>query len=145
VRDKVKDGDQPGACNNSEHLEKWYVDPTTLAALLMAEGLATTHKNIEMVMCYGAGLAASNEQTVQPFCQRLAGALFGFGYNQIKVVGAVGLVMGGDLSVNPSITPRETLEKGKVKMKLIINTSRNQYVLATNANYKKLFQTFSSR
>ena len=141
VRDKGKDEDQPGACNNSEHLEKWYVDPTTLAALLVAEGLPTTHKNIEMVMCYGAGLAVSNEQTVQSFCQRLAGALFGFGFNQIKVRGAVGLVMGGDLSVNPSITPRETRDG----VKLIINTSPSQYVKPTDANYKKLFQTFASR
>jgi hypothetical protein len=107
----------------------------------VAEGLPTTHKNIEMVMCYGAGLAASNEQTVQPFCQRLAGALFGFGFNEIKVRGAIGLVMGGDLSVNPSIAPRDTRDGAK----LIINTSRNQYVKPTDANYKKLFQTFASR
>jgi len=30
-------------------------------------------------------------------------------------------------------------------VKLIINTSRNQYVKPTDANYKKLFQTFASR
>ena len=62
--------------------------PTTLAALLVSEGLPKTHKNIEMVMCYGAGLGLSNEQTVQPFCQQLAGALAGFGYTEIKVTGA---------------------------------------------------------
>lgn len=145
VRDKARDEVQPGTCNNSEHVEKWYVDPTTLAALLLAEGLPATHKNIEMVMCYGAGLAVRNEQTVQPFCQRLAGTLSGFGYSKIKVRGAVGLVLGGDLSVNPSFTRREVIKDGKAKTKLIINTSANQYVQANNPNYKKLFQTFSGR
>ena|SRR5271165_1966389 len=46
-----------------------------------------------------------------------------------------------DLSVNPSITPRETRDG----VKLIINTSPSQYVKPTDANYKKLFQTFASR
>jgi hypothetical protein len=126
-------------------VEKWYVDPTTLAVLLVSEGLPVTHKNIEMVMCYGAGLAVSNEQSVQPYCQRLAGALSGFGYSKIKVRGAVGLVLGGDLSVNPSFTRREVMKDGKAKIKLIINTRADQYVLPNNANYKKLFQTFSGR
>jgi hypothetical protein len=88
-------------------------------------------------MCYGAGLALANEQSVQPFCQRLAGALAGFGYNEIKVTGAAGLVLGPDLSVNPSLTPRGE--------KLIINTGRDQYVKPTESSYKKLFRTFASR
>jgi hypothetical protein len=57
-----------------------------------------------IVLSYGAGLDRDEEQTVQPFCQRLAGALSGFGYTQIQVRGARGLV-GGDLTVNPSLTP----------------------------------------
>jgi hypothetical protein len=72
VRDRGLGGEQPGRCANGEHLERWHVDPNTLAALLVDEGLPTTHENIEMVMCYGAGLSLTSEQTVQPFCQRLA-------------------------------------------------------------------------
>jgi hypothetical protein len=49
------------------------------AALLRDEGLPKTHKHIEMWMCYGAGVALAGEQTVQSYCQRLAGALGGFG------------------------------------------------------------------
>jgi len=114
------------------------VDPPTLAALLLAEGLPTTHKNIEMVMCYGGGLSLSSEQTVQPFCQRLAGALSGFGYKEIIVRGTVGLVM-SNLAVNASLTRSDD---GK---KLIINYGDSHQVKPTDPGHGKLFRTFASK
>jgi len=134
VRDRAIGGGQPGRCANDEHQERWHVDPNTLAALLVDEGLPSSHENIEMVMCYGAGLSLTSEQTVQPFCQRLAGALSGLGYRRIKVRGAYGLVIGPDLAVNPSLR----LE-GK---KLIINPNRQ--VNPTDQDYEKLFHSFAS-
>jgi hypothetical protein len=107
VKDGARAADGQSGCGNSEHLERWYCDANTLAALLIDEGLPTTHQNIEMVMCFGAGLSISSEQTVQPFCQRLAVALSNLGYKQIKVRGARGLVIGADLSINPSLIPRK--------------------------------------
>jgi hypothetical protein len=134
---KVKDNAikkyQPGFCETDDHLEKWHVDANTLAALLVDEGLPITHQNIEMVMCFGAGLSLANEQTVQPFCRRLAGALSGFGYKQIKVRGALGLMSGSDLSVNASLTPN-----GKY---LRIDPSRN--VTPDQPEHANLFVTFT--
>ena len=112
------------------------MDPLTLAALLVDDGLPITHKNIEMVMCYGAGISLSKEQTVQSFCARLAGALGAYGYKQIKIRGTVGLVM-SDLSVNPSLTPR-------ADGKLTINTGDKHQVKPTDPGHGKLFRTFAA-
>ena len=109
--------------------------PITLAALLVDEGLPITHQNIEMVTCYGAGLSLTTEQTVQSFCQRLAGALSGFGYKQIKVRGTFGMVMGTDLSVNPSLTPARD---GK---KLVVDPNKN--VELNDPRHKDLFVTYT--
>jgi hypothetical protein len=136
VRDEAIDADQPGKCKEREHLERWYVDPLTLAALLVDDGLPITHKNIEMVMCYGAGMSLAKEQTVQSFCGRLAGALGAYGYKKIKVRGTVGLVM-SDLSVNPSLTPR-------ADGKLTINTGDEHEVKPTDPRHGKLFRTFKA-
>jgi len=134
VKDEAIKAYQPGLCATHDHLEKWHVDANTLAALLADEGLPITHQVIEMAMCFGAGLSLSNEQTVQPFCQRLAGALSGLGYKQIKVRGALGLMIGSDLSVNASLTPQGN--------KLVIDPERN--VRPTDPDHEKLFVTFTS-
>jgi hypothetical protein len=34
--------DRPGVCQKDDHMERWHVDPTTLAALLVDEGLPIT-------------------------------------------------------------------------------------------------------
>jgi hypothetical protein len=88
---------------------------------------------IELVMCYGAGMNLAEEQVVQPYAQRLAGALTGFGYNKIQVRSAKGLVIGSTLAVNPTLTPKDG--------KLIINTKTGD-VKPGDRGYGKLFQTF---
>jgi hypothetical protein len=138
VQDEQEAERQPGVCAAGEHLEKWYVDPATLAALLVDEGLPITHKKIEMVMCYGAGMALAGEQTVQPFCQRLAGALGGYGYKRINVRGTLGLVM-SDLSINPSLTPSR--EGGN----LIINTGVKHQVKPNASGHAKLYRSFAAK
>jgi hypothetical protein len=136
VRDEAIDADQPGTCKEREHQERWYVDPLTLAALLVDDGLPITHKKIEMVMCYGAGIRLAKEQTVQSFCARLAGALGAYGYKQIEICGTVGLVM-SDLAVNPSLTPR-------ADGKLTINTGAKHQVKPTDPGHGNLFRTFTA-
>lgn len=88
-------------CEQTEHLERWHVDAVTLAALLEDEGLPRDHRDLELVMCFAAGVSVANEQTVQPFAQRLAGALGASGYRNIRVKGALGLVIGPTLAVAP--------------------------------------------
>jgi hypothetical protein len=66
-------------------------------------------------------------------CQRLAGALSGFGYKQIKVRGTFGMVMGPDLSVNPSLTP-----DGK---KLVVDPNKN--VEPNDPHHEDLFVTYT--
>lgn len=83
----------------------WSVDPVTLASLLIDEGLPKTHKKIQMVQCFGAGLKDEQYQTVQPYAERLADALKGHGYKSIRVGGAVGIVWGGNLKVSPNLIP----------------------------------------
>jgi hypothetical protein len=133
VRDKGSK--QPG-CETQEHQEKWYIDPHTLASLLLAEGLPKTHKMLELVMCYGAGMNLADEQVVQPYAQRLAGALTAFGYGKIQVRSAKGLVVGPTLAVNPTLTPKDG--------KLIINTKTGD-VKPGDSGYGKLFQTFKGK
>jgi hypothetical protein len=120
---------------------EWHVDPTTLAALLVDEGLPITHQNIEMIMCYGTGLSLTSQQTVQSFCQRLAGALSGFGYKQIKVRATFGMAMGPDLSVNPSLTPTSTLVGKKLVEKLVIDPNKN--VTPNDPHHQDLFVTYT--
>jgi hypothetical protein len=83
------------------------------------------------------GLSLTSEQTVQSFCQRLAGALSGFGYKQIKVRGTFGMVMGPDLSVNPSLTPTLT----PVGKKLVVDPNKN--VEPNDPRHKDLFVTYT--
>ena len=86
-----------------DHRVFWSVDPVTLASLLIDEGLPKRHKKIQMIQCFGAGLSEEEYQTVQPYAERLAGALRDRGYKSVQVGGAVGLVWGGDLTVSPKI------------------------------------------
>jgi hypothetical protein len=135
----VQDGqqaEQPGVCAHGTHYERWYVDPNALAALLRDDGPPITHKYIEMWMCYGAGVAISGEQTVQTFCGRLAGNLGSFGYHKIQVRGVIGLTY-PDLSINPSLTPREG--------NLIINAAVNNNVNPTASGHAKLYPSFAAK
>ncbi len=84
-------------CNNAactidddHHVVHLSIDPEGLAALLTEEGLPPTHGKIVLAMCFGAGYADSDLQTVQPFAQRLAAALLARGYKSIRVEGAHG-------------------------------------------------------
>ena len=133
VRDKGSN--QPG-CETAKHAQKWYIDPTTLASLLLAEGLPKTHKMLELVMCYGAGLNLAEEQVVQPYAQRLAGALAGFGYNKIQVRSAKWLVIGSTLAINPTLAPQGD--------HLVINTKTGNVPQSDRA-YGKLLQTFKGK
>jgi hypothetical protein len=135
---------QPGVCGiTSTHNEKWYVDPLALAALLRDEGLPKTHKLIEMWMCYGAGMALAGEQTVQSYCQRLAGALGGFGYKRIKVRGVLGLTY-GDLSINPSLRPyNPSVDAPEKAGQLVISMADK--VMPNTPAHAKLFRTFAAK
>ena len=83
-------------------------------------------------------------QTVQPFCQRLAGALAAYGYDRIKVRGTVGLVM-SDLAVNASLRPSKKVgPNGTQKDVVIINTGVRHQVKPTDPGHAKLFRTFAS-
>ena len=121
------------------------MDPLALAALLRDEGLPKTHKHIEMWMCYGAGLALAGEQTVQSFCQRLAGALGGFGYSRIQVRGVLGLTY-PDLSINPALRPFNPSIDGPEKTgQLVIRTDDANKVMPNTAAHANLYRTFASR
>jgi len=88
-------------------------------------------------MCYGAGMALAGEQTVQPFCQRLAGALGAFGYKKIYVRGTLGLVM-SDLSINPSLTPGP-------QGNLIIHSGDRHKMMPNTSAHAKLYRTFAAK
>jgi hypothetical protein len=137
---------QPGACPVPHfHYEKWYVDPLALAALLRDEGLPKSHKHIEMWMCYGAGVALPGEQTVQSYCQRLAGALGGFVYSRIKVRGVLGLTY-PDLSINPALRPANLLLNRREKEgELIISTAEENNVMPNTVAHAKLYRTFAAK
>lgn len=79
-----------GACTK-KHTDLFSVDAVTLAALLIDEGLTTNLERIEVVGCFTGGVEVEAVQSVQPFAQRLAGALAGFGFSRLKVAGAMGL------------------------------------------------------
>lgn len=87
-------GEPPG-CPAPDHFEKWHVDPVTLAALLVDEGLAATKIEIVVVGCFSGGLPQDELQTLQSYAQRLAGSLFARGYVKIRASGAKGLVIPG--------------------------------------------------
>jgi hypothetical protein len=146
VQDQQVAEHQPGACPISgTHFEKWYVDPLALAALLRDEGLPKTHKHIEMWMCYGAGVALAGEQTVQSYCQRLAGALGGFGYSRIQVRGVLGLTY-PDLSINPALRPANPLINAREKEgQLIISTGDENKVKPNTPAHAKLYRTFAAK
>jgi hypothetical protein len=76
---------------DKKHAELYSVDAVTLASLLVDEGLTANLERIEVVGCYTGGLEVDAVQTVQPFAQRLAGALSGFGFASVKVAGAKGI------------------------------------------------------
>ena len=137
---------QPAVCTvPDKHFEKWYVDPTALAALLRDEGLPKTHKCIEMWMCYGAGMNLAGEQTVQSYCQRLAGALGGFGYKRIQVGGVLGLTY-PDLSINPTLRPFNPLIDGREKAgQLIISAGDENKVKPNTPAHAKLHHTFGAK
>jgi len=137
---------QPAVCTvPDKHFEKWYVDPTALAALLRDEGLPKTHKHIEMWMCYGAGMALAGEQTVQSYCQRLAGALGGFGYKRIQVRGVLGLTY-PDLSINPALRHFDPSSDGPEKAgQLIIPVGDENRVMPNTAAHGKLYRTFAAK
>jgi hypothetical protein len=146
VQDQRVAEHQPGACPISgTHFEKWYVDPLALAALLRDEGLPKTHKHIEMWMCYGAGMALAGEQTVQSYCQRLAGALGGFGYSRIQVRGVLGLTY-PDLSINPALRPANPLINAREKEgQLIISTGDENKVKPNTPAHAKLYRAFAAK
>jgi hypothetical protein len=146
VQDQQVAERQPAVCAvTDKHFEKWYVDPLALAALLMDEGLPKSHKEIEMWMCYGAGMTLPGEQTVQSYCQRLAGALGGFGYKRIKVRGVVGLTY-GDLSINPTLRPfNPSIDGPEKKGHLIISVGDENKVMPNTAAHGKLYRTFAAK
>jgi len=98
-----------------------------------------------MWMCYGAGMALAGEQTVQSYCQRLAGALGGFGYKRIQVRGVLGLTL-SDLSINPALRPFNPLIDGQEKAgQLIISVGDENRVKPNTRAHEGLYRTFAAK
>jgi hypothetical protein len=91
VGHNIKTKKSPNGCGGSSHCEKRFIDPVTLATLLINEGLPPKIPfDIALVACYSGGLEDDSLQTVQCFGQRLAGSLSARGY-RCRVYGATGL------------------------------------------------------
>lgn len=93
-----------------EHHDIRQIDPATLAGLLELEGLPKTFKSIYLVGCWTGGLDMDSEQSVQPYAQRLAGALKGWGYNKIVTYGMTGIADGSTLGA----TQMESIKNEKL-------------------------------
>jgi hypothetical protein len=154
LRDPRLPDPQPGRCAAMKHLDKWHVDPVTLGALLEDEGLPKTHKLIELVMCFGAGLSIEAEQTVQPFAQRLAGTLAGFGYAAIQVKSVTGMTVANKmtganktrLAVAPYMDVRKpTSEQAKAGDRGQITIKSNNEVPSTDPAYEQFFRFFTGK
>lgn len=95
-KNATREGCSNPDCTRS-HMHLRCVDPLTLAGLLVQERLPQSIRQLYLVGCWTGGLDREEQQTVQPYAQRVVAALKPRGYKKLVAIGMTGIANGSTL------------------------------------------------